>query len=96
MELKIGDFGLASKLQFSGEISRCICGTPNYMAPEIIDGTNGHSYEVDIWSIGIIMYTLLIGKPPFEGKDVRETYNKILIGDYNLPPNFGESAKDLL
>lgn len=66
MELKLGDFGLATKLDFDGEKKKTICGTPNYIAPEILDGKIGHSFEVDIWSLGVIIYTLLIGKPPFE------------------------------
>ncbi len=55
MELKLGDFGLATKLEFDGEKKRTICGTPNYIAPEILDGKCGHSYEVDTWSLGVIM-----------------------------------------
>lgn len=62
MELKLGDFGLATRLEFPGEKKRTICGTPNYIAPEILDGKVGHSYEVDVWSLGVILYTLLIGK----------------------------------
>jgi serine/threonine protein kinase len=58
MELKVADFGLATKLEFDGEKKRTICGTPNYIAPEILDGKVGHSYEVDIWSLGVIMYPL--------------------------------------
>lgn len=65
MELKIGDFGLATKLEFADEKKRTICGTPNYIAPEIIEGIVGHSYEVDVWSCGVICYALLFGKPPF-------------------------------
>lgn len=60
MEIKLGDFGLATKLEFDGEKKRTICGTPNYIAPEILDGKVGHSYEVDIWSIGVILYHFLI------------------------------------
>jgi polo-like kinase 1 len=58
MELKLGDFGLATKLEFDGEKKRTICGTPNYIAPEILDGKIGHSFEVDIWSVGVIMYII--------------------------------------
>ena len=69
MDIKLGDFELAAKLEFDGEKKRTICGTPNYIAAEISDGKTGHSYEVDIWSLGVILYTLLIGKPPFETPD---------------------------
>lgn len=61
MEIKLGDFGLATKLEYEGERKRTICGTPNYIAPEILEGKNGHSYEVDVWSFGVICYTILIG-----------------------------------
>jgi len=67
--MKVGDFGLAYKLAFDGERRRTICGTPNYIAPEILESKNGHSYEVDIWSMGVILYILLIGKPPFESTE---------------------------
>ncbi len=54
MEIKIGDFGLAAKLEFDGEKKRTVCGTPNYLAPEVLEG-KGHSYGADIWSLGVIM-----------------------------------------
>jgi polo-like kinase 1 len=77
MEIKLGDFGLATKLDFDGEKKRTICGTPNYIAPEVLEGKSGHSYEVDMWSFGVIVYTLIIGKPPFETNDVKTTYKRI-------------------
>lgn len=98
MEEKIGDFGLATKLEFEGDRKRTICGTPNYIAPEIIDGKQGHSYEVDIWSLGVILYTLIIGKPPFETSEVKTTYKRIKTNSYSFPDHISISpqAKDLI
>ena len=85
MRIKVGDFGLATKLTYPDERRKTICGTPNYIAPEILEGKNGHSFEVDIWSTGVILYTLLVGKPPFESKDVKSTYKRILSNSYAFP-----------
>ena len=97
MELKIGDFGLATKLDFEGERKKTVCGTPNYIAPEVLNGS-GHSYEVDIWALGVIIYTLLIGKPPFETKEVKTTYNKIKKADFSFPTscNISSAAKKII
>ncbi|RHY47029.1 hypothetical protein DYB38_012005 [Aphanomyces astaci] len=94
MQLKIGDFGLASHLDSRDEKRRTMCGTPNYIAPEILNGhhNNGHSFEVDIWSTGVVMYTLLVGKPPFETKDVKHTYKLIRANDYAFPSDVALSA----
>jgi polo-like kinase 1 len=75
LQLKISDFGLATTIDYFGERKTDMCGTPNYMAPELVvnDPEEGHSIEVDIWAIGVIIYTLLVGKPPFEdpGNDIK-------------------------
>ena len=98
MEIKLGDFGLATKLDFDGEKKRTICGTPNYIAPEVLEGKSGHSYEVDIWSLGVIIYTLIIGKPPFETTDVKATYRRIKQISYSFPEHISisDAARDLI
>ncbi len=98
MRIKVGDFGLATKLTTADEKRKTICGTPNYIAPEILEGKEGHSFEVDVWSTGVILYTLLIGKPPFETKDVKSTYKRILANQYVFPDHapIEENAKHLI
>ena len=99
LEIKIGDFGLATRVEYDGERKHTVCGTPNYIAPEILENkSTGHSYEVDYWAIGVIVYTLLIGRPPFETDDVKETYKKINANIYSFPPHvyISEVAKDFI
>lgn len=98
MEIRVGDLGLATQLAFKDERKRTVCGTPNYIAPEILDGKDGHSFEVDTWALGVILYTLVIGKPPFETADVKSTYKKIRENDYAFPaePKISAEAKDLI
>ena len=98
VEIKLGDFGLATTVLFEGEKKRTICGTPNYIAPEILDSNQGHSYEVDIWSLGVVLYTLLVGKPPFETSEVKATYRKIRLNAYTFPDHvpLSEPSKGLI
>lgn len=98
LAVKIGDFGLATNVAFEGERKKTLCGTPNYIAPEILDRTNGHSYPVDIWSIGCIIYTLLCGRPPFETSNIESTYRKIKTNDYKFPShcNISDAARNLI
>ena len=84
MEIKIGDFGLSTRLKNSRERKFTTCGTPNYIAPEILRET-GHSFEADVWAIGIILFAMLTGKPPFESESVETTYKKIKSGIYDFP-----------
>ena len=84
--LKVGDFGLAATLGNDRERKYTICGTPNYIAPEVLMGKHtGHSFEVDIWAIGVMMYALLIGKPPFQSRDVNTIYERIKCRDFAFP-----------
>jgi serine/threonine protein kinase len=86
MQVKLGDFGLAAKLSHDGERKRTVCGTPNYIAPEILAGGEaGHSYEVDAWSLGVLVYTLVVGTPPFETHDVKATYERIRNNTWGFP-----------
>lgn len=95
LHVKIGDFGLATRIEYAGERKKTLCGTPNYIAPEILN-KKGHSYEVDIWSIGCVMYTLLVGTPPFETKNLKDTYSKIRKCDYRLPSNLRKNAAEMI
>ncbi|XP_042243081.1 serine/threonine-protein kinase PLK1-like [Homarus americanus] len=95
MELKIGDFGLATRVDYEGERKRTLCGTPNYIAPEILC-KKGHSYEVDVWSLGCILYTLLVGKPPFETQTLKDTYMRIRKNEYHIPSRIGPLARSLI
>ena len=92
MQVKVCDFGLAAKLDYEDQKRRTVCGTPNYIAPEVLDSKIGHSFEVDIWSLGVILYTMLIGRPPFETTDVKLTYKRIKQGSYSFPENVEISA----
>jgi len=75
---------------------RTLCGTPNYIAPEVLNKV-GHSFEVDVWSIGCILYTLLIGRPPFETSSLKETYQRIRNCEYSLSKaNLSLEANNLI
>ncbi|WUR03827.1 PLK serine/threonine-protein kinase [Vairimorpha necatrix] len=93
MNIKIGDFGLSALIK-EGERKITMCGTPNYIAPEVLFGKEGgHSYEVDIWSLGVIIYTLLIGVPPFQKKNVEEIYKEIKRNNYIYPEDCDLSSE---
>jgi serine/threonine protein kinase len=83
--IKLGDFGLACKHDSMLRKRKSVCGTPNYITPEMLSG-EGHSFPVDVWAIGILLYAMLVGKPPFETSNVRMTYNRIQTCMYVFPP----------
>eukprot|EP00957_Ditylum_brightwellii_P116272 8868782-Ditylum_brightwellii.AAC.1 len=79
--IKVGNLGLTTRLKCSNEKRKAICGTPNYIAPDVFNEnkkTRVHSFEVDIQSVVIICVTCLVGKPLYEAKDIKSTYQRIL------------------
>lgn len=98
MTIRVGDFGLATQLTEFEDRKKTICGTPNYIAPEVLFDRGGHSFEADMWSIGVIIYTLIIGIPPFQTSNTKKLYSKIKTCDYSFPSNrkISDDAKDLI
>ena len=79
MRVKIADFGLAERLRPDGNSARrTFCGTPSFIAPEVIRNRGGHTVQSDVWAVGITMYMLLVSRPPFEGSSTDATYRRIL------------------
>ncbi|XP_037902442.1 cGMP-dependent protein kinase, isozyme 2 forms cD4/T1/T3A/T3B isoform X4 [Hermetia illucens] len=94
--VKLVDFGFAKKLQ-SGRKTWTFCGTPEYVAPEVILN-RGHDISADYWSLGVLMFELLTGTPPFTGSDPMRTYNIILKGidAIEFPRNITRNASALI
>ncbi|XP_059221363.1 cGMP-dependent protein kinase, isozyme 2 forms cD5/T2 isoform X2 [Stomoxys calcitrans] len=94
--VKLVDFGFAKKLQ-SGRKTWTFCGTPEYVAPEVILN-RGHDISADYWSLGVLMFELLTGTPPFTGSDPMRTYNIILKGidAIEFPRNITSNARNLI
>jgi len=72
-----------------------LCGTLDYLPPEMIEGAS-HDETVDLWSLGVLCYELLVGKPPFETESNTETYRKITKVDIRFPCYLSAGAKDLI
>ncbi|XP_066954964.1 cGMP-dependent protein kinase, isozyme 2 forms cD4/T1/T3A/T3B isoform X3 [Macrobrachium rosenbergii] len=94
--VKLVDFGFAKKLQV-GRKTWTFCGTPEYVAPEVILN-KGHDISADYWSLGVLMFELLTGTPPFTGPDPMKTYNSILKGidAVEFPRNITKTANGLI
>ncbi|XP_014593471.2 serine/threonine-protein kinase PLK4 [Equus przewalskii] len=95
MNIKIADFGLATQLKMPHEKHYTLCGTPNYISPEIAT-RSAHGLESDVWSLGCMFYTLLTGRPPFDTDTVKNTLNKVVLADYKMPTFLSREAKDLI
>ena len=85
MEAKLIDFGNAVQLSSFDERRYTVCGAPNYQSPEMIALKFGASFEAEIWSLGITVYTMLVGKPPFHNTDKKLILKNIEQGQYEYP-----------
>lgn len=103
--IKISDFGLATLYigdataegsTHRTELLHTTCGTPNYVAPEVLSNQGYDGRCADIWSIGVILYVLLAGFLPFEEKTIAALFSKIKVADYSYPSWFSSEAKSLL
>jgi len=90
--LKLADFGL-SKVMEAAAVLETQCGTPGYVAPEVLMG-NGYDEKVDIWSIGVIMYILLCGFPPFYADNNAKLFEKIMKGDFQFLTPYWDPISD--
>ncbi|XP_069596298.1 serine/threonine-protein kinase PLK2-like isoform X2 [Ranitomeya imitator] len=95
MVVKIGDLGLATTVGQCGKIPGVICGTPNYLSPEVL-AKDGHSFKSDIWALGCIMYTMLCGYSPFRARSQKEMYYFICEGFFPVPSYISLSGRKLI
>jgi len=87
---KISDFGMCKKIPHEGR-AQTFCGTPDYIAPEILQG-NTYNFSVDFWSFGVLMYEMLTGYSPFHGEDEEELFQAIQHHDVPYPNSISENS----
>jgi serine/threonine protein kinase len=90
--LKVVDFGLAKIVDCK---TWTLCGTPDYLAPEIILN-EGHNQAVDYWALGVLIFEMTSGLPPFYADDPMEVYEKILSAKMSMPSHFSKNLSDLI
>ena len=93
--IKLTDFGLCKESINEGSVTHTFCGTIEYMAPEVLM-RSGHDKAVDWWSLGALMFDMLIGSPPFTAENRKKTIEKVLHAKLTLPGYLTSDAKDLL
>lgn len=92
-EIKIADFGWSVHAPTSRR--NTLCGTLDYLPPEMVEGRE-HDEQVDVWSLGVLLYEFLVGMPPFEAEGHTATYRRISRVDLKFPPGVTEEAQDLI
>jgi carbon catabolite-derepressing protein kinase len=95
LNVKIADFGL-SNIMTDGNFLKTSCGSPNYAAPEVIGGKLYAGPEVDVWSCGVILYVLLVGRLPFDHEHIPTLFAKIARGSYMVPTWMSPGAASLI
>jgi len=98
--LKITDFGLSNLQRVgpngAGTLLQTVCGTPNYVAPEVLAEKGYNGIFADCWSCGVVLFVMLAGYLPFDDPNMNALFNKIERGDYRMARHFSDPVKDLI
>jgi len=92
--VKLVDFGFSAYVK--DKSLKIFCGTPSYMAPEIIKRKEYQGKPVDVWSLGVVLYAMVVGRFPFSGKSYSELYRNVLTGQFKLPDQLSSGVRDLI